>query len=114
MRGINAYHRRIRTPPECHWNFLDFRLRAKHEQVSEFLPNHLFRHLSERRTLLTNLTAQGAGDKPQSSAPSSEGWHVDVAPYLWFPGITGTVGALGHEAGVSVTAREFCLISILG
>src|SRR5215471_20051728 len=51
-------------------------------------------------------TAQGAGDKSQSPAPSDEGWHVDVAPYLWFPGINGTVGALGHEAGVSVTARD--------
>lgn len=38
--------------------------------------------------------------------PVDHGWHVDVAPYLWFPGIHGTVGALGHEAGVSVTARD--------
>jgi len=41
-----------------------------------------------------------------SPNPANHGWHVDVAPYLWFPGINGTVGALGHEAGVSVTARD--------
>jgi hypothetical protein len=44
--------------------------------------------------------------KTDSSDPADPGWHVDVAPYLWFPGINGTVGALGHEAGVSVTARN--------
>jgi len=38
--------------------------------------------------------------------PVDHGLHVDVVPYLWFPGINGTVGALGHEAGVSVTARN--------
>jgi hypothetical protein len=34
------------------------------------------------------------------------GWHVDVAPYLWFPGIDGTAGALGHTTSVHVTAGD--------
>jgi hypothetical protein len=31
---------------------------------------------------------------------------VDATPYLWFPGMNGTVGALGHESSVHVTARN--------
>ena len=38
--------------------------------------------------------------------PADQGWHVDVVPYLWFPGINGTVGALDHESSVHVTARD--------
>lgn len=48
----------------------------------------------------------------QSQAPSSttspqpkpvttdEGWHADVTPYIWFAGMHGTVGALGHDTSV--------------
>jgi hypothetical protein len=45
-------------------------------------------------------------EKTEGQEPADQGWHVDAAPYLWFPGINGTVGAFGHEAGVSVTARK--------
>ena len=51
-------------------------------------------------------TATVTPAKTDSPESVDHGWHVDVAPYLWFPGINGTVGALGHEAGVSVTARD--------
>jgi hypothetical protein len=51
----------------------------------------------------TAIGTPGQKDSPDSA---DHGWHIDVAPYLWFPGINGTVGALGHEAGVSVTARK--------
>jgi hypothetical protein len=44
--------------------------------------------------------------KADSTEPADQGWHVDVAPYLWFPGINGTVGALGHDSSVHVTARN--------
>src|SRR6516225_12381960 len=53
--------------------------------------------------LQTAIAAPAQTDRPD---PADSGWHVDVAPYLWFPGINGTVGALGHQAGVSVTARN--------
>jgi hypothetical protein len=42
----------------------------------------------------------------ESPNPDDQGWHIDVVPYLWFPGINGTVGALGHESSVHVTARN--------
>jgi hypothetical protein len=44
--------------------------------------------------------------KPDTPNPADQGWHVDVAPYLWFPGISGTVGVAGLETGVHVTGRD--------
>ena len=54
----------------------------------------------------TAQSAPSASAKPDNPAPSDEGWHVDVTPYLWFPGMHGTVGALGRESSVHVTARN--------
>ncbi len=31
---------------------------------------------------------------------SDDGWHVSITPYIWFAGVNGTVGALGHDASV--------------
>jgi hypothetical protein len=41
---------------------------------------------------------------PQSSANAADstGWRVAVSIYGWFPGVHGTVGVLGHDAGFSV------------
>ena len=33
-------------------------------------------------------------------ASTDDGWHFAVTPYIWFAGIHGNVGALGHEASV--------------
>jgi len=44
--------------------------------------------------------------KTDSPDAADQGWHVDVAPYLWFAGIDGTVGVLGHEGSVHVTAGD--------
>jgi len=40
-----------------------------------------------------------AGPQPKEADPD-EGWHVGITPYIWFAGVHGTVGALGHEASV--------------
>ena len=42
--------------------------------------------------------------EPQQSAPdsTSDGWRGQIAIYGWFPGIHGTVGVLGHDAGIHV------------
>jgi hypothetical protein len=41
---------------------------------------------------------------PQQSATDStaDGWRGQIAIYGWFPGIHGTVGVLGHDAGIHV------------
>src|SRR5690242_17326319 len=36
-----------------------------------------------------------------SQAQASDGWRGAISIYGWFPGVHGTVGVLGHEAGFS-------------
>jgi hypothetical protein len=38
--------------------------------------------------------------KTENQASTDDAWHVAVTPYIWFAGLNGTVGALGHEASV--------------
>ena len=38
--------------------------------------------------------------KPETPSPSDDGWHVAIAPYIWFAGVHGTVGALNRETSV--------------
>lgn len=33
-------------------------------------------------------------------------WHFDVSPYIWLPGVHGTVGALGRDSSVHATPRD--------
>jgi len=57
----------------------------------------------------TRAQLQGTVATPEKSdtpEPADPGWHIDVAPYLWFAGINGTVGALDHEASVHVSASK--------
>ena len=40
-------------------------------------------------------------DSPQVTDPASaDGWHVGITPYIWFAGLHGTSGVLGHDASV--------------
>jgi hypothetical protein len=51
-----------------------------------------------------NSTNSGANvDTP---SPSNDGWHVNVAPYLWFAGVHGTVGVKGREASVHASPSD--------
>jgi hypothetical protein len=49
---------------------------------------------------------EAAPPLPDPPAPSDAGWHFGIAPYLWFAGVHGTVGALGHEAHVDASFRD--------
>ena len=51
-------------------------------------------------------SALATPEKTDPPDPAVQGWHVDVAPYLWFAGINGSVGALGHETSAHVSARN--------
>jgi hypothetical protein len=37
---------------------------------------------------------------PNPQGTSDSNWHLSVTPYFWLAGVHGTVGALGHQAGV--------------
>ena len=69
---------------------------------SAILALGLSMHAANAQSQSTIATPEKA-DAPQ---PADQGWHVDVAPYLWFAGINGTVGALDHEASVHVSASK--------
>lgn len=47
-------------------------------------------------------TSQSGGTTPSPTTTTSpdDGWYVGVSPYIWFAGLHGTVGALGHDIGV--------------
>jgi hypothetical protein len=46
-------------------------------------------------------------DAPQSIETSTdEGWHVGITPYLWFAGVHGTAGVLGHDASVHASFSD--------
>ena len=46
-------------------------------------------------------------DPPQQQTSSfDDSWHFDFAPYVWFPGMHGTVGAVGHDASVHVSGTD--------
>ena len=57
-----------------------------------------------------DATASPDPPTPQKADPAASdqdnGWHFIIAPYLWFPGISGTVGALGHDASAHVSASD--------
>ena len=42
-----------------------------------------------------------------ASSPSEDNaWHFNLSPYVWFPGVHGTVGALDHRASVHVSGSD--------
>ena len=44
--------------------------------------------------------------KTDRTETADQGWHIDVAPYLWLPGVFGTVGAANHDSSVHVTVAD--------
>jgi len=58
----------------------------------------------------TDLTVQDQTTNPPTTpkaAPAEDdGWHLSATPYLWFPGVSGTVGARGHDVGVHASPGE--------
>jgi hypothetical protein len=44
---------------------------------------------------------------PASTAPDEVGWHLVASPYLWFPGVHGTVG-VGAATPAYMRARGIC------
>ena len=43
---------------------------------------------------------------PDAPSPSNDGWHVDLVPYVWFAGVHGTTGVLGHEVSIHADASD--------
>jgi len=52
-------------------------------------------------TLTENAAAQTS-----ASAAADNDWHLIIAPYLWFPGVHGTIGALDRDVGIHASAGD--------
>src|SRR5437764_331616 len=51
------------------------------------------------------LPYPGQGPGPVSTYPTGStggDWRVGISIYGWFPGVNGTIGALGHNASIHV------------
>jgi len=58
-----------------------------------------------------------APSSPKAASTDDDRWHFTVTPYLWFPGISGNAGVLGHVASVHASATDilgYFNIGILG
>ncbi len=58
--------------------------------------------------LATFVLVFGLSSGIQASAQSGTGgdWQISVSPYLWFPGVHGTVGAFDRDASVSASPTD--------
>ena len=50
--------------------------------------------------------AEAPSAAPAGTATADSDWHFVVAPYLWFPGVHGTVGAGSHDASVHASPGD--------
>jgi hypothetical protein len=58
-------------------------------------------------TVQDQTTTAPAQQKAATADPADDDrWHFVIAPYLWFPGISGTAGARGHNASVHTSATN--------
>lgn len=54
----------------------------------------------------SSFSGPTAPDPSQSNAGDDSEWHFDASPYIWLPGVHGTVGALGRDSSVHATPRD--------
>jgi hypothetical protein len=60
---------------------------------------------TEAAMSMSSPQPNAANPQPNSANPN-DGWHAEITPYLWFAGVHGTAGALGHEASVRASFSE--------
>jgi hypothetical protein len=53
-----------------------------------------------------NTQAQTSSSSSSKTPANDDEWHLAISPYLWFPGMHGTVGALDHDASVHASAAD--------
>jgi len=55
-----------------------------------------------------NSAGLALADPPRSNTAGDDDseWHFDLSPYIWLPGVHGTVGALGRDSSVHATPLD--------
>ena len=72
------------------------------------LPFCLAANAQEQLSVASTPAEMPTAESPKAPGPSFQdtGWHVDISPYLWFPGAHGTVGALGRDVGMHASPGD--------
>jgi hypothetical protein len=87
------------------------------EQLGPAVPDAAISYSSATTTPTSAVTGEPpAAPTPLPSPPQAGGaidrtsqddtWHLSVSPYLWFPGVHGTVGVLGDTADFSASPSD--------
>jgi hypothetical protein len=94
---------------------------SSHAQRKEQLNASLTPDLGVTYANSTTPTTLAVTDEPSAApapgpAPQTGGgvggtdqddlWHISVSPYLWFPGVHGTVGAFGRDVGFKASPTD--------
>ena len=62
---------------------------------------------AQLQTQSSSSRSNSQGAPPASSRDTTtDGWQLDLSPYLWFAGAHGTVGALGRDTSVHASAGD--------
>ena len=43
---------------------------------------------------------------PAQAPATDDGWHFELSPYLWFPGVSGTTGVRGHNVSIHASPGD--------
>ncbi len=60
-------------------------------------------------TAVSDATIEGQtpdAPTPQNAAAADDGWHFALTPYLWFAGVSGSAGAVGHYVGIHASPGD--------
>jgi len=57
-------------------------------------------------SLITSAEPQPSNSAQSKSSSDDNNWHINVVPYLWFPGVHGTVGAAGKQISVHASPGD--------
>jgi hypothetical protein len=89
----------------------------KAQLTASVIPDHAVTYANPDAPSTLAITDEPSGAPAPSPAPPQSGaavdgtasdnqWHFSVSPYLWFPGVHGTVGAFGRDVGFKASPTD--------
>jgi hypothetical protein len=93
------------------------RAQQKGQLTASVIPDHGITYANQDAASTLAITGEPSAAPVSSPAPPQAGgtvdgtaqdnqWHFSVSPYLWFPGVHGTVGAFGRDVGFKASPTD--------